>query len=152
MKKTNIECPNCKYEGEGKYITKGSFAVEVVLWLLFLLPGIVYSVWRLSSRICTCPRCRFENVIIDENKTKTLSKPSRPIRKGLKLNLLFSKIVLGFSVFLWLFCISHITTRGIIVLTILFIGALSWFIITKIKITQYHELQDYIDKNYKQPK
>ena len=57
-----IECPNCSYQGSGKRITKGSFAVELVLWLLFLLPGLVYSVWRLSNKVVICPQCRWEHV------------------------------------------------------------------------------------------
>jgi hypothetical protein len=57
-----IQCPNCKYEGNGKYITKGSVAVELVLWLLFLFPGLVYSIWRLSTKKWVCPECDFENV------------------------------------------------------------------------------------------
>jgi hypothetical protein len=28
-----IRCPNCKYEGQGKFITKGSFGLEVIMWL-----------------------------------------------------------------------------------------------------------------------
>jgi hypothetical protein len=57
-----IQCPNCKYEGYGKHITKGSIAVELVLWLLFMFPGLVYSIWRHSTKKLVCPECDFENV------------------------------------------------------------------------------------------
>ncbi len=57
-----IQCPNCKYEGIGKHITRGSVAVELALWLLFMFPGLVYSFWRLSTTKLVCPECDFENV------------------------------------------------------------------------------------------
>lgn len=57
-----IQCPRCKYEGNGKHITKGSVAVELILLLLFLFPGLVYSIWRLSTKKWVCPDCEFENV------------------------------------------------------------------------------------------
>lgn len=57
-----IQCPNCKYEGQGKHVMKGSFLIELLLWLAFLIPGLIYSIWRLSKQIWTCPKCDFENV------------------------------------------------------------------------------------------
>lgn len=50
-------CTRCLTEGVPKNVTKGSFAVEVALWFLFCLPGIVYSLWRLTSKHPACPSC-----------------------------------------------------------------------------------------------
>jgi hypothetical protein len=50
-------CTSCGYVGEPKTMTKGSIAVEIVLWLCFLVPGLIYSIWRLSSRYDGCPSC-----------------------------------------------------------------------------------------------
>jgi hypothetical protein len=36
---------------------KGSFAMELLLWILFFPIGIVYSIWRLTGRTKRCPRC-----------------------------------------------------------------------------------------------
>ncbi len=52
-----VVCTTCGYVGEPKAITKGSIAIEVVLWLCFLVPGLIYSIWRLSSRYDGCPSC-----------------------------------------------------------------------------------------------
>ncbi len=75
-----IQCPNCKYEGNGKYITKGYVAVELVLWLLFLFPGLVYSIWRLSTKKWVCPECDFENVrkIKETKETKETKEVCMP--------------------------------------------------------------------------
>jgi hypothetical protein len=52
-----IKCPVCNYRGKAKNKTKGSFIMEVVLWCLFIVPGFIYSVWRLTSKVDVCPRC-----------------------------------------------------------------------------------------------
>lgn len=54
---SRIACPNCGYEGMPKSYTGGSMGIEIVLWLFFLLPGFIYSIWRLSTRCYVCPKC-----------------------------------------------------------------------------------------------
>ena len=56
-------CTNCGYLGNPISITRGDFAIEVLLWLFFLVPGIIYSVWRLTSRYAACPKCKAPNII-----------------------------------------------------------------------------------------
>lgn len=63
MEKLNCICPNCGFSGCTKTITKGSFSVELILWLFFLLPGVIYSVWRLASRYEGCPSCGAANLV-----------------------------------------------------------------------------------------
>lgn len=63
QKKLHIKCPHCGYEGPGKKIVKGSFAVEVVLWLFMLLPGMLYTAWRLVTSYFGCPKCSYNFVI-----------------------------------------------------------------------------------------
>ncbi len=43
-------CSNCRGVGNPTTTTPGSFLIELVLWCLFLLPGLIYSVWRISER------------------------------------------------------------------------------------------------------
>jgi hypothetical protein len=51
-------CPHCGELGEPRTLTPGSFGLELGLWLLCLLPGLVYSIWRLAGRRKdACPRC-----------------------------------------------------------------------------------------------
>jgi predicted RNA-binding Zn-ribbon protein involved in translation (DUF1610 family) len=50
-------CPNCGTQGEPKSITQGNILIELVLWLCFIIPGVIYSIWRLSSRKEACPAC-----------------------------------------------------------------------------------------------
>ena len=37
--------------------------MECFLWLLFLVPGVIYSIWRIASRYAGCPVCLGKNCI-----------------------------------------------------------------------------------------
>ena len=56
MEKTLV-CKSCGYLGKAKTVTKGSLGMEIVLWLFFIFPGVLYSIWRLSSKHKACPKC-----------------------------------------------------------------------------------------------
>jgi flagellar basal body-associated protein FliL len=50
-------CTACGAAAEPKRITKGSIWIEIILWLCFIVPGLIYSIWRLSSRRDGCRSC-----------------------------------------------------------------------------------------------
>ena len=50
-------CSTCGHVGEPMRVTRGSFGIEVLLWLCFLVPGLIYSIWRLGSRHDGCAMC-----------------------------------------------------------------------------------------------
>lgn len=52
-----MHCIACGTEAEPKDVTKGSMGVELLLWLCFIVPGLIYSVWRLTSKHRACPAC-----------------------------------------------------------------------------------------------
>ena len=50
-------CTACGVVASPKRLTPGSMVIEIALWLFFLLPGLIYSIWRLVSRRDACPSC-----------------------------------------------------------------------------------------------
>lgn len=50
-------CVVCRSEMRPKKITQGSFIVELFLWCMMILPGVLYTVWRLTSKVKLCPIC-----------------------------------------------------------------------------------------------
>jgi ribosomal protein S27AE len=56
-------CPNCGTIAKPKTLTKGSFLIEVFLWLLLIVPGLIYSLWRMTSKAKVCPGCGNPNMI-----------------------------------------------------------------------------------------
>ena len=59
----NLVCTNCGHVGDTTTATKGHFALEVVLWLCLLVPGIIYSIWRITTRHEACPACGNTNLL-----------------------------------------------------------------------------------------
>ena len=60
-------CRACGYHGKPKKITKGSIWLEIALWICFLFPGIIYTVWRLTSKYKACPLCKSAEIIPEDS-------------------------------------------------------------------------------------
>lgn len=56
-------CMTCGVDDQAKSVTRGSLAIEIVLWLCFLVPGLIYSIWRLTSRYEGCAACGSKTLI-----------------------------------------------------------------------------------------
>ena len=56
-------CTACGSQVRPRTATRGSFGIELILWLCFLIPGLIYSIWRLSNRYYACPVCRSPSII-----------------------------------------------------------------------------------------
>ena len=50
-------CTSCGSTAPSKTVTRGSFLIEVILWLCFIIPGVLYSLWRLTTRSQACSAC-----------------------------------------------------------------------------------------------
>lgn len=61
-KHTHI-CANCGSVCRPVKMTKGHFGMELILWLIFLIPGFIYSIWRLTSRYWGCPYCEAKDPV-----------------------------------------------------------------------------------------
>jgi hypothetical protein len=68
-------CMNCGSVGPLKTQTKGSLGLEILLWIFFLIPGIIYSIWRHSSTKEVCKACGSMNLVpVDSPKGQELMK------------------------------------------------------------------------------
>lgn len=73
-------CTSCGYKGKPKTETKGNFLIEVVLWFFFIIPGLIYSIWRLASRYEACPQCKSQSMIPTDSPIgrKLLAEQEQP--------------------------------------------------------------------------
>ena len=55
--KQKLICTVCGNIGYPRRAIKGTMGIEIVLWLCLLVPGIIYSLWRGSSRHNVCASC-----------------------------------------------------------------------------------------------
>lgn len=53
----SMYCAHCGTVAEPVTYTKGSLGIEILLWLLMILPGVLYTVWRLTTKYRGCPTC-----------------------------------------------------------------------------------------------
>jgi len=56
-------CTNCRTQSPPKMKVRGLFAVELLLWICFIIPGLIYTMWRLQNKYTVCPVCGAENMI-----------------------------------------------------------------------------------------
>lgn len=57
MSKQTTICSTCGMIGPSKSHTPGSVWIELLLWFCFFVPGLIYSIWRLTSRKRVCGHC-----------------------------------------------------------------------------------------------
>ena len=50
-------CSKCGTVANPKTRTRGSIWIEIVLWCCFIIPGLIYTLWRLTSREDVCRAC-----------------------------------------------------------------------------------------------
>lgn len=50
-------CTRCGHVGSTGTETPGNLLIEIILWLFFLIPGLIYSIWRISKRHHVCRSC-----------------------------------------------------------------------------------------------
>ena len=56
-------CTDCGHLGDPVTLTRGNLQTEVLLWLALIAPGVLYSVWRLTTRSQGCALCHGRHVI-----------------------------------------------------------------------------------------
>jgi hypothetical protein len=56
-------CKTCGNVGQRIEVRPGSGCLELLLWLFFLLPGIIYSIWRSNAVHKACPKCGSREMI-----------------------------------------------------------------------------------------
>jgi len=67
-KDTKIICRDCGENEQAKIITKGNIIIEILLYLFYLVPGIIYTLWRVSNRYPACPNCESKRIVLLESK------------------------------------------------------------------------------------
>lgn len=56
-------CLRCHNTGLPKKYTPGHFALELLLWLIFALPGLFYTLWRKIASYSGCSICGAKEIV-----------------------------------------------------------------------------------------
>lgn len=54
---SKLVCRRCGSIGKTRKHYKGSVFIEIILWLCFVIPGLIYSLWRQTSTQKVCAVC-----------------------------------------------------------------------------------------------
>lgn len=55
-------CTSCKNKTVSPKM-KGNIWIEIILWFCYLIPGIIYSIWRRSGQPSICPTCNKDTLV-----------------------------------------------------------------------------------------
>ena len=76
--KGEVICTVCGHVGKVKNLTKGSFMIELLMWIFFIIPGIIYTIWRLTTQQKVCSKCNSPSIIpVDTPKGQELLKKGK---------------------------------------------------------------------------
>lgn len=56
-------CKQCGTAHAGERVLPGSGWIEFVLWFAYIVPGLIYSIWRRSKRHPTCGACGSRDLV-----------------------------------------------------------------------------------------
>jgi len=56
-------CLDCGYVGPSEQYAPGKRLTEVRLWFFFLVPGMIYSLWRFFARYDGCANCASQRIV-----------------------------------------------------------------------------------------
>lgn len=59
----DVVCGSCGTRGTPKTVTKGSFLLELFLFLCFFIPGLLYAIWRSTTKHKACRTCGSPNLV-----------------------------------------------------------------------------------------
>jgi len=56
-------CKDCHFCGYPQIALKGKLVFEILLWCCYLVPGLLYTIWRRTNKVKVCEKCQGSNLI-----------------------------------------------------------------------------------------
>jgi predicted RNA-binding Zn-ribbon protein involved in translation (DUF1610 family) len=75
-------CKNCGFRGRPFKFVPGSLLLEILLWLCFLLPGIIYTGLRRTKAYYGCPACRAPSMIPESSYLVPRINTQGPVQRS----------------------------------------------------------------------
>jgi hypothetical protein len=57
-------CMECGCQRDPIDAKRGLLVIEIFMWLLYILPGVVYSIWRRARKHQVCPNCGNPSMVL----------------------------------------------------------------------------------------
>lgn len=75
-------CTSCGTVGKPRVRNRGSSAIEIILWLCFIIPGLFYTLWRMGRKDNYCRACKAQTVIPANSPLAQRYMTALPISPG----------------------------------------------------------------------
>lgn len=60
---TTLVCRKCGSLGKTKRAPKGHLMLEIVLWFCYIVPGLIYTIWRQTTYRQICTVCGSDDLV-----------------------------------------------------------------------------------------
>ncbi|MDH5762415.1 MAG: hypothetical protein OEZ51_05490 [Nitrospinota bacterium] len=88
-------CMECGCQRDPIDAKRGLLVIEIFMWLLYILPGVIYSIWRRVRKQQICPNCRNPSVVLTSSSRamammrmmKTFTQPQMANSKNTQTDL-----------------------------------------------------------------
>ena len=82
MTKNEMSC--LRWGGSGDPISKvsGSLVIELLCWMFFILPGVVYTISRYVNRVKVCPCCKGVDLIPYNSPAAKINRATMEFTNG----------------------------------------------------------------------
>lgn len=57
-------CMECGCQRDPVNAKRGLLVIEIFMWFLYIVPGVIYSIWRRVRTQRVCPNCRNPSVVL----------------------------------------------------------------------------------------
>lgn len=57
-------CLECGCQRDPIDAKRGLLVIEIFMWLLYILPGVIYSIWRRVRKQQVCPNCLNPSIVL----------------------------------------------------------------------------------------
>ena len=57
-------CMECGCQRDPIIAKRGFLVIEIFMWFLYILPGVIYSIWRRVRTQEVCPKCQTPSIVL----------------------------------------------------------------------------------------
>jgi len=79
MRTAQMVCTRCGTIGWPKRHVPGTFVTELLLFLFFIVPGLIYGIWRLAATKNVCAACLADALVpLDSTTGRAIANRAQP--------------------------------------------------------------------------
>lgn len=83
MNTEKLICADCKSRIDLPIGKRGNASIEIILWMLGIFPGLIYSLWRLRKVKRVCKTCGSDFLLpLDSSDTRNMLESMKQMKNN----------------------------------------------------------------------